>query len=338
MARLDNRGTPARGPLQYLGSVTANNLQGIHDAFTLTYAGVVPTQELNYVSAAYRQVLTAEGLAAFVNVSYGFGHPGTAQLELLNYKTKTLYGDAGLSYPWIRSREKNLALSALVFGSDSDSDVLDTRFNEDRIRGTRIKVDADMADAWRGINQVNITFSQGINGLDSSLNGNPLASRADGRVDFSKIEGTVSRIQPLFGPISMFLAGYGQYATTSLLSPEQCSFGGRFFGRAYDPAQLLGDSCAEAIVEFRYDLPKFADSVTQAQLYTYSDYGKLWVRGPGTFDPATGGLSGNFTAASAGGGVRFAFWDKVTTDFSVAKAIEGPRDDTRFFFIVGAKY
>jgi hemolysin activation/secretion protein len=330
MARIDNRGTPARGPLQYLGSVTANNLQGIHDAFTLTYAGVVPTQELNYISAAYRQVLTAEGLAAFVNVSYGFGHPGTAQLELLNYKTKTLYGDAGLSYPWIRGREKNLALSALVFGSDSDSDVLNSRFNEDRIRGTRVKVDADMADAWRGINQLNVTFSQGINGLDSSLNGNPLASRADGRVDFTKIEGTLSRIQPVFGPISMYLAGYGQYATTSLLSPEQCGFGGRFFGRAYDPSQLLGDSCYMGNAELRLDLPGFWN-VSQAQLYGFTDGAELFTR-----DPA--GFPSWQHAASAGFGVRFGWLDYVNADLTIAKAIDGPRDDTRFFFAVTGKY
>jgi hemolysin activation/secretion protein len=36
VALLNNRGTPARGPLQYLGSLTANNLLGAHDAFTFT--------------------------------------------------------------------------------------------------------------------------------------------------------------------------------------------------------------------------------------------------------------------------------------------------------------
>ena len=66
---------------------------------------VLPLRELNYVAASYKQVLTAEGLVAFVDVSDGFGKPGTAQLELLNYKTKTLYGDTGLSYPLIRTRD-----------------------------------------------------------------------------------------------------------------------------------------------------------------------------------------------------------------------------------------
>jgi hypothetical protein len=82
-------------------------------------------------------VLDGEGLAAIVNASYGFGKPGTSQLELLNFKTKTAYFDAGLSYPAIRSREKNLTYTGLFFSSDSASDIFATRFNDDRLRGAK---------------------------------------------------------------------------------------------------------------------------------------------------------------------------------------------------------
>jgi hemolysin activation/secretion protein len=331
MARVDNRGTPQRGPLQQLGSVTANNLLGAHDALTFTYAGVVPTRELTYWAANYREVLTAEGLAAFADVSYGYGHPGTPQLELLQYQTRTLYSDGGLSYPLIRTREKNLTLSGLFFASDSVSDVFGFPFNKDFIRGTRIKADADMADAWRGVNQFNVTVSQGINGLGSSQNGNPLASRLSGRVDFTKVEGTASRTQSLFGPVSLYLSGYGQYSTTSLLTPEQCSFGGRFFGRAFDPSQLLADSCYMGTGELRYDLPVFWQ-VSQAQLYAFTDGAEMFTREPGF------GVPSWTTGSSAGGGVRLGWLSYMNADLSVARALDGPRNDTRFFFAVTAKY
>ena len=61
-AHIDNRGTPARGPFEYLGSATINNLFGQHEALTFTYAGVVPLNELNYAALDYKQVLTSEGL------------------------------------------------------------------------------------------------------------------------------------------------------------------------------------------------------------------------------------------------------------------------------------
>jgi hemolysin activation/secretion protein len=331
VARIDNRGTPARGPLQYLGSLTANNLLGMNDAFTFTYASVVPTRELTYLAAGYKQVLNAEGVTAFVDASDGFGKPGTAQLELLQFKTRTLYGDAGLSYPFIRSREENLVLSGLMFASDSKSDLLGAPFNNDRIRGARFKTDFDMADAWRGINQVNVTTSQGIDGLGSTSNSNPLASRLPGRVDFTKVEGTVSRTQPLLAPISAYVSGYGQYATTSLLSPEQCSFGGRFFGRAFDPSQLLGDSCYMGNAELRYDVAPFW-SLTQVQFYGFTDGAELFSRVPGA------GFANWTHAASAGGGLRLGWLTSINADLTVAKAIDGPRDDTRFFFAVTGKY
>jgi hemolysin activation/secretion protein len=294
-------------------------------------------------------VLTSEGLFAFVNASYGYGNLGTEPLQLINFRTKSTYIEAGLASPVIRTREKNLTITGLVFMSDSFSDVSDLPLNRDRLRGFRLKADGDWADRFLGINQVNVTYSQGIHGLGSSTN-NSNADLADpfdpnpgklsnpaGRVDFEKIEATLSRTQPLFGPVSAFGSIYGQYAFNPLLVPEQCGYGGRYFGRAYDPSALLGDHCFEALTELRYDLPKFAPAVTQVQLYTYADYGRLWLLAAAPV--ALGiGTPGNFDAASAGAGVRLGFWDNVSADLSVAKAIHGPRDDTRFFMILGAKY
>jgi hemolysin activation/secretion protein len=332
IARLDNRGTPARGPLEYLSAATFNNVLGEDDALTVTYAGVLPlTHELNYAAADYRQVLNPEGLQALANVSYGFGKPGTMPLDILHFKTRTLYTDGGFSYPAIRSREKNLTYTAKFFASESTSDIFEQRFNDDRLRGGRFKIDADMADTWRGINQLNLTISQGIKGLGSTANGNPLASRADGRVDFTKFEALGARTQPLWGAFSTYLAAYGQYATTSLLSPEQCGFGGRYFGRAYDPSELLGDSCFMGNAELRYDLSPWWQ-FTQAQLYVFTDGGQVFDRVPSTGFPA------NIHAASAGGGARFTWLANLFADLTVAKAIDGPREDTRFFFAVTGKY
>jgi hemolysin activation/secretion protein len=293
-------------------------------------------------------VLTAEGLYAFVNASYNTGLPGTDVLRLLDFKAWGSYVEGGFADPVIRTREKNLTLTGLLFAEDSLSDLAQLPFNRDHLRGLRLKADGDWADRFLGINQVNITYSQGIEGLGSSRNntgfeiGNNintnLLSNIAGRSDFEKIEATVSRMQPLFGAFSAFGSVHAQYAFDPLLVAEQCSYGGRFYGRAYDPSQLLGDHCVEALLEFRYDLPKFMPTMTQAQLYGFGDYGKLWVLGPPFVDPNTGGVSANAVGASAGGGVRFAFWDKLTADLQVAKAVHGIREDTRFFFVIGAKY
>jgi hemolysin activation/secretion protein len=327
-ARVDNRGTISRGPNQSQTSATLNNILAAHEAFTVTYAGVSPLNELQYVQGVYRQVLTSEGLTAFVNGSYAWGRPGTPTLEMLEYATRSTYGEVGLSYPVIRARERNLTLSGLVFLSDSFSDVFQQPLERDRLRGARLKVDGDYADFLHAINLFNVTLSKGIEGLGSTLNDNPFASRANGRVDFTKVEAYVSRLQPLVANFSALLQAYGQYALNPLLSPEQCGYGGRVFGRAYDPSDLLGDSCWEVSAELRYDVPTTAPFAL-AQVYGFVDYGNLH-----TIDAV--GVACDTRGASAGAGLRVGRVDLVTADFSVAKAIDGPRDDERFFVILTA--
>jgi hemolysin activation/secretion protein len=328
-ARADNRGTAARGPNQFQTSATVNNLLAAHEAFTVTYAGVSPVKELQYVQGIYRQVLTSEGLTAFIDASDSWGRPGTPSLEMLQYATRSIVMESGLSYPVIRARERNLTLTGLVFLSDNFANVFDLPATRDLLRGARFKADGDAADRLNGINQFNVTFSKGVQGLGSTLNDNPIPSRANGRVDFAKVEAYVARTQPLIGSFSALLQAYGQYALTPLLAPEQCGYGGRVFGRAYDPSDLLGDSCWEVSGELRYDLPTTVPFAL-AQFYGFIDYGRL-------HNINAAGTPTNLLGASTGGGVRVGRLDGVTADFSVAKAIDGPRNDNRFFVILTAR-
>jgi hemolysin activation/secretion protein len=333
IARIDNRGTIARGPWQYLGALTVNNIAASHEAFTVTYAGTFQLEELQYVAANYRQVLNSEGLYAFADASYAVGRPGTEILRSLDFRSRSAIFDAGLAYPVIRSREANLTVSGLGFATNDDSFTAGVPFTHDRLRGFRLKADADWADSFLGINQVNVTASHGIQGLGSTTNDNPIASRPfAGRVDFSKVEGTISRLQPLFANLSLFVSAYAQYAGTPLLVSEQCSYGGRFFGRAYDPSQLLGDHCWMVLGELRYDIATPWKQLTRLQLYGYADHGEVYLL------QAAAGTPAHQHGTSVGAGVRLAWEDTWTADLSIAKAIDGPRDDWRAFVILGAKY
>ena len=351
-SRVDNRGTPARGPLEYLSSTTFNNLFGGHEALTLTAAGAFKTRELQFYAANYRQVLNPEGLTYFATASYGFGHPGTEELQFLNYRTRSFYAETGLSYPVIRARERNLAVSGLWFWSNDRGIFLDLPDDppstHDRMRGARLRVDADSADADGGINQLYFVFSQGVRGLGATQNGQELASRANGRVDFSKMELTLTRLWPLplLPGLSSLVAVYGQYAMTPLLVSELCGYGGRLFGRGFDPSQFVGDSCLEALYELRYDIPIQLQSLTQTQLYGFFDKGYLHNLAP---------VPGTFTsvdAASFGAGLRLGWLNAVTADLTVTQVaqgqglvgtsavpgiVTGPRKNTRFFFILSSR-
>ena len=78
-------------------------------------------------------------------------------------------------------------------------------------------------------------------------------------------------------------------------------------------------------------LPLFWN-VSQVQFYGFTDGAELFTR-----EPSVGFPSWNH-AASAGAGVRLGWFSSMNADLTVAKAIDGPRDDTRFFFAVTGKY
>ena len=85
----------------------------------------------------------------------------------------------------------------------------------------------------------------------------------------------------------------------------------------------------------RADVPvpaEIAKYVTQTQLYGFADHGWLHNLAPDVGTPT------NMIAASVGGGLCLGWLNVFTADLSAAKAVEGPRDDWRFFFILAAKY
>jgi hemolysin activation/secretion protein len=330
-ARMDNRGTEARGPYEFLSSISLDNVFGIHESLSFSYAGTLDVEELQYASLGYTQVLNSDGLTAFADVSYSWGNPGTTELQTLEFESRSLYVDAGLSRPLIRSRERNLTLSGLFFLSDDEGDILAEPSSVDRLRGIRFKAYFDQADRLNGVTQLIGTFSQGIDGLGSTENDNPDASRAAGRVDFTTIEGTLSRTQPIGRRFSTFAALEGQYALTPLLAPEECGYGGRDFGRAFDPSELTGDHCWEVLGELRYNLLVPGDLFSQ--LYSYVDHGRVY-----RIDPSLDTQQDEH-GTSAGLGLRLGHSDNFTADFSAAKPLDGREDDDwRYFFIVDARF
>src|SRR6476659_8862035 len=126
----------------------------MQESWTLTTAGAFQVPELQYWMLSYRQVLTSEGLTIFFNDSYSRSRPGTEVLRLLDYRTHSDLFEGGVLYPFIRQRERNLIGTALFFATNDRSDMLDALNTLDRLRGVRVKLDADAADPLLAINQL----------------------------------------------------------------------------------------------------------------------------------------------------------------------------------------
>lgn len=331
LVRFDNRGTKEKGPDQSLSKATFNNLFGQHESITFAYANTFHLSELEYFAGKYRQVLNIDGLGFLFNGTYSGGRPG-AELRPLDYKYKSTNFETGLSYALTRSLERNLTLTGLLFVSESSSNLLGFPFSDDKLRGVRLLLDGDSVDDFKGNNQWNVTVSQGFKGLGSSQMGSPLASVANGRSDFTKVEASGNRTQKLANGFSVYVSASSQYGFNPELSPEQCGYGGADIGRGFDPSQLSGDRCWMTIGELRYDLTdKPVGNKPAAQLFGFIDHGKVYYAHPLPGFPASD------SGTSTGAGVRLD-WEHLKTDFVVAKAIDPEHERVwHFYFTVTLK-
>jgi hemolysin activation/secretion protein len=336
MVRADNRGPQGRGPWEQTTTLTENNRLGLNESTTFTYASAFDSQELQFFGGNYHQILTTDGLAFDFNATHSFGKPGLPSLTAIDFNSQSTTFDSGLTYPVIRSREQNLRLSALGFVEDASSQTVGLPFSDDRLRGVRVRANYDQVDTWFGTvgqGQVIGTYSQGIDGLGSTANGNPLASNANGRVDFSKLQLTANRSQLVGAGFSLYGALDSQWAESALLSAEQCSYGGMYFGRAYDPFALAGDRCISELAEVRYDLTIPRNPLTQTQLYAFVDHGDVYRVDTAASTPS------HVAGSSAGAGVRLAWLGYLTTDIQIAKPFDDPvYKGWRGFLVLTAHY
>lgn len=321
---VDNHGVEASGPAQLTFGGTLNNYFGLNERIEaeVTFAGpsVAGGAELAYLSFGYDQVLNAEGLTFFLDGNISRGAPGTTALAALDYQTEGFNVSTGLSYPFIKTREQSLTGTIAFDWRNSQSFNLGVPATEDRLRIVRAELAYQNADEHGGQNQITLAFSQGIDGLGSTSNTNPLASRSPGVVDFSKVTLDLARTQQLGNGFSLYGHAFGQWTPDPLLSSQECGYGGRTFGAGFDSSIITGDTCVMASLELRKNVSvpgSMGDLIDYAQLFGFADYGKIWNITPPLGTPAQD------EGASAGLGLRFGS-DRFSVEAAVSTVLTTP--------------
>lgn len=343
--RLDNRGSEASGPLQFTVSGQVNNLLGLNEQLSggLTLAGPADNgarPELAYAFIGYDQVLNASGLRFSFDANYSQGDPDSAVLTPLDYETKGFNASVALSYPFIRTRSRNLTGTLAFDLKNSESTNFAGVASEDRLRILRAELSFDNADQYNGTNQVRLAFHKGIEGLGSTTNTNPNASRTPGKVDFFRATLELSRTQALGNGFSLHGGVFGQWTNDPLLSSQECGFGGAQYGRGFDSSVITGDTCVKGSLEMRYNVSsgEFTQGLglDYTQLYAFADAGSI------SNINAPAGTPSSDKASSAGLGVRFGV-GRMNFDVSAAKPLNTPDsiavdNDWQGFFSLSAQF
>lgn len=293
--QIDNRGSSAVGPVRLRMRADANGVFLRGDQLsvrgTLT---PVHLRELATIGFDYAADTGANGMLAGVGASYTRVQPG-GRTRSFEIDGRSASVNANLSYPVLRSLDANAWVTADLTVRDVEQDRAGAAVREDRL--TTLTLGASGYRGWLGgWIYARVSARQGLNILDATKRGDPLASRRGAGSIFSKLDLYADWTGSLAGPLSMRVAAEGQISTRALLSSEEMGLGGPRFGRAYDYSERSGDRGVAGAVELRYDLKGLLVKGRTTQLYAFADAGTVGNLGGG-------GRGGDLY--SAGAGARF---------------------------------
>jgi hemolysin activation/secretion protein len=272
---VNNFGNRSTGLYQPSAQVNVNDPLGIGDQINFSASGTEGTQ-LGRVS--YSLPLGSLGTRGSIFGSWlGYDHSSgigvTAGLE----GEATSFGGS-VEHPIIRQRTLNFYVSADIKQKRLVDEANAGQLRDKVSNASTLNVFGDFYDKLGGGGLTIANMSLTVGDLDLSQNAadksaDELAFRTDGI--FAKLNGSVTRLQKLTGPFTLYANLKGQKAEENLDSSEQFILGGPNGVRAYPAGEASGDTGFLGNLEVRYDFPFFGD-LGKWQLVGFYDVG--WIR------------------------------------------------------------
>jgi hemolysin activation/secretion protein len=270
----DNAGNRYTGNYRAGGSINFNNLTGLGDLLSLRL--LLSEGGLAYGRGSY-QALVGDGAVgvAYTHLRYELGR----EFESLEADGSADIFSVFGSYPLVRSRDANLYALAGV----------DVKLLEDRIGLVSAESDKQVEIATLGFSGDSrddfgrggwTSFSGGLSVGSLDIQ-NPAERAADALTarshgGFSKLQGSVARLQTLSGPLSLYASLRGQLAFDNLDSSEKLQLGGAYGVRAYPEGEAYGDQGYIGTVEARLMLAPWAAALPgELQLIGFIDAGEV---------------------------------------------------------------
>jgi len=272
----DNAGDPYSGAYRLGATLNINDPTGHGDLITLR--GLSSFDGLTYGRAAYEfRIQDATVGVAYAALGYRLHGP---------FASLDAHGTADVasvfaSYPLVRSYDNNLVLQTSFEDrtfqdrEDAISSVVDKTE-----RAGMVGISGDHHDGFGGggWNQVYLGYTFGD--LDIRTPSARLDDLSGPRTDggYGKLSYSVSRLQTVAGPLSIYGLIRGQFASKNLDISEKLELGGAYAVRAYAEGAIYGDDGYVAMVEARLRLPPMPRPIPgRAQLFAFFDTGSASI-------------------------------------------------------------
>lgn len=326
---IDNYGSRFLGPVQMGTSATYNGLFSYNDSITATLVGAPDDGwELAFGSLRYAIPVWKYGTVLSFMGSQTRTDPGFTlkQFDVNGYSS--LYS-VRMDHPFIRSRNTNLRAHLQFDWRDVKSTNNIVATNEDNLRIARGGMEFDFVDRifGAGINTLGIEVSQGLGIFGASDKGDANLTRAQADPNATKVNIEIERTQRISSKFNLLMQGSGQLASDPLLSSEEFAIGGVNTVRGFDPSEVSGDDGIAGRLELQWNNPGETkpDFITNYQVYTYFDAGRVWDQ------DATDSTTKRETLTGAGLGVRADFMEDFSGGIGLAfplnRDVQTQRDD-----------
>lgn len=323
----DNRGYENAGPAEGLLVTDVNSLTSLGDQteFSL-YHTSHSTDNFGQVSESF--FLGGSGLRLKVYGGSGRAQPG-GELGAIHYLSQLVVFGGALSYPVLLRRAEALTVTG-QFDAEQNSIYTDgTLTSNDSLRVLRASGTYAWEDLWAGdtrdgLSLVQAQFSHGLPAFGASSNDRdaPPAGRANEKISFWRINGSIARTQTLFQPlpastVALRLEAGGQVTSDILPSEEEFYLGGNRFTRGYYSGEVAGDKAAYFTTELQFNTGHdFTvlnhDFALGAQFYSFYDWGETWENAV---------TDQSYRIASYGGGVRLGLTRNLEFDSEITRRL-----------------
>ena len=291
---LDNYGPETLGPVRARLDLDITGLLTDSDVLTTNViSSAFQPRELTYINARYAMTLGDGGTVVGISGAAGRTHSG-GNLRELNLTGRNRYASVFVNHALKRSNDINLWLNAELAYLDVQQSLNGTLFQDEQIATAAL----NFAGNYNvGIGRIygGMGVTQGLGILGANRSGDPLNSRDDGSGEFTKANFWINSILTIGDGFGMRLAGNAQIASRPLLSANEISIGGPYFGKGYDFSERFGDEGVLGLAELRKEFNDLNSWLDWFQLYAFVDGGYVSNIGTGF---------GDGSLASAGGGMR----------------------------------
>jgi hemolysin activation/secretion protein len=303
---LNTRGSSTLGRTQLQATSTLYGLfrMGDETRFSL----LVPTdlERFQYLAISHRMALGSDGAALTGSLGYLRTRPDNSPVE-----GEATNASLTASWPWIRSYQTNLVLSAGLDGVDSTNAVFGEQIASENTRVVRLAAAFSRATPRRVVS-LSGSVSQGLDGLGAEAGAftDIAFIKANLRADLTQ---AIGRSWRLGG------GGTVQVSDDRLPVTEQFTLGGADFGRGFSSALATGDSGWAVKAEAAWRPERLPAPIRGSEAYVFADGGEVEIN-------ARAGVPGaRLSLASAGLGTRVALREKTVIEVEGARTLDDPR-------------